>query len=174
MVSWRAFWITSGCPLTGAAGGVPVLLDLHPAVTTASAAVVTVAALGMVGFAVERAAVFIGTTDIQREWITSLIRLAVTAHTGWVVTLVWLPGLWGWLVAALIGLAATEWGVAWLYDWATRTPQRTRTRSVLDLDYTPQDDTSQVFRAGLTRAGLGHLVLDEWRPVGGDAGDGSD
>lgn len=170
MVSWRLTLIVLGSVLTGAAGG--LLVVSHARFSIAVAAVVVAAVFVMLASnaVIGRLDVLKRATVSSRNHVIWLAWGAVAVHAAWLVALLAQPRHWLVLAFALFVFPVVEYGVTQLHGFLKTTAPSLK-RSVLDLDYTPQDDTAQVFKAGLAKAGLGSLVVEGWEPVGGGVDD---
>lgn len=169
MVSWRQFWVTLGAVVTAGVGGLPLRFGVDPVKTVIALLVVATAAAWVASAGVGRAVMFRDTAPSSRNVIVKLIWVAIAVHAALVVAAQVMPERWLTWLFVLFGLAVAEYLVGEFRGYWIKTAPVATKAGPLDLEYTPQDDTSQVFRAGLHRAGLGTLVIDGWEPVGDKA-----
>lgn len=166
MVSWRQFWVTFGAVVTAAVGGLPLMFGVGLAKMLVALLIIATAAAWVASAGVGRAVMFRDTAPSSRNLIVKLIWVAIGAHSALVVAAQVAPERWLTWLFALFGLAVVEYLAGEFRAYWIKTAPVAPKAGPLDLEYTPQDDTSQVFRAGLHRAGLGTLVIDGWEPVG--------
>lgn len=175
VISWKLFWATLGAVAVFALGGLVGVLGVPPWLSIPATVAVALCLSRLPTTIVHGAEMFRGLKFSARETVVNRIRAAVAVHAVWLVAFELRPDLWVvWAVVGMAVSALTYW-VARLCEYLLKQvkPPRRIEPAAGSVEGRPLDDTEKVFKKALNRQDYGWLLVQGWKPVGGDPAKGT-